>query len=439
MTGTSRSLTLTGLLTLLGCAGDDVGDGHAPSDAAPKGVELATSKLERVLDPSEADVGALGAGNAAFAFDLLPQVVSANPGANVVFSPYSLATALAMTYAGARGQTADEIRSTMHFELEQSALHAAFNAVDLALATRGQGAAGVDGTPFRLRVNNSLWAHHDDTVVPAFLDTLALNYGAGVFLVDFSSDPEGSRKVINLWVDEKTEGMITELLPAGSIKDVTRFVLTNTVYFNASWETLFREDATQPAPFVRLDGTSVDVPTMNSTLEQYAVRYAQGEGYEAIALPYASTELAFIAVLPDAGAYETVERGANAAWFAELRSRLASAAVQLSLPKFTYRTATSVKEALNALGMTVPFSTAADFSGMTPADVYIDDVLHQAVIDVGEAGTKAAAATAVTFARKSAVLDARQLRFDRPFLYAIVDEPTGQILFMGRVLDPSRM
>lgn len=424
------------LLASLALACGEGSDGERGGEA-PKGISVAKSTLTREATPSTANLPVLATGNAEFAFAALHKLSEKESGKNVVFSPFSISTALAMTYAGARGQTAAEMKQTLHYELEQPALHEAFNAVDLALSSRGEGKAGADGTPFRLNVNNALWAQRDYPVEAPFLDTLALHYGAGVFLADFFSAPEDSRQAINVWVEQKTEQLIPELLPRGSIDSHTVFVLTNTVYFNASWKTKFDVQATRPAPFTKLAGGIVEVQMMNAELEG-GVSYAKGEGYQAVALPYASEELSFVAVLPDQGAYEAVESAANAAWFTELRTKLAPTSAQLALPKFDYKTAASVKQTLMDLGMSTPFvEGAADFSGLTPRSVYIADVIHQAVIKVIEGGTVAAAATAVIVGDESAPHFEHTLRFDRPFLYAIVDQPTGQILFLGRVLDPS--
>lgn len=399
----------------------------------PAGVTLAKSELARVTTPSTANVEALGSGNRAFAFDLYHQLRKDADG-NLVFSPYSISTALGMTYAGARGSTEAEMKATLHFTLDQPALHEAFNATDLALSSRGQGQAGADGTPFRLNVDNSLWAQANYPVVPAFLDTLALHYDAGVFLTDFAADPERSRQSINRWVDEKTEQLIPELLPTGSIDSSTVFVLTNTVYFNASWRTKFEKESTRAAPFTKPDGSQVSVSLMNAGLN--GIPYAAGEGYRAIALPYASQELALIAILPDSGSFAAVEAKLGPAWFDALRASFKSTGVQVGFPKLDYKAHTSLKDQLTALGMRAAFENA-DFSGLTPRSVVIDDVIHEAVIKIFEGGTIAAAATAVVIRETSAPLFEQTITFDRPFLYAIVDQPTGEILFLGRVLDPT--
>ncbi|MET0342699.1 MAG: serpin family protein, partial [Polyangiales bacterium] len=430
----ARPTLLSLPLTLAACGGGGGADG--PDALLQRvGVEVAKSKLERNLAPSDANVGALGVGNRAFAFDLYKRVAGSNPGENLVFSPYSISTALAMTYAGARGSTASEMKATLHYDLEQPALHEAFNAADLALSSRGKGQVGADGTPFRLNVDNSIWQQRDYPVVPAFLDTLAVNYEAALYLTDFAKAPENARGAINTWVSDKTEKLIPELLPMGSIDASTVFVLTNTVYFNASWKTKFEKEATRDAPFTRGDGTQITVPTMHAG---HRMPYARGTSYQAVALPYASDDLSFIAILPDAGKLSEVEAALSQSWFEELRTKLAPTGVQLAFPKLDYKQHTSLKNELTALGMRAAFEDA-DFSGMTSGSVVIDDVIHEAVIKVFEGGTIAAAATAVVVRETSAPLFEQTVTLDRPFLYAIVDAPTGQVLFLGRVTDPSAM
>lgn len=431
-------------LLLVGCnsseqnVGQDAG-GDAPMMAdggASDAPEQVRSALARVSEPSAANVQALAAGNSGFAFDMLHELAAATPGENLVFSPFSISTALGMTYAGARGDTQAEMKSVLYFELEQAALHEAFNSVDRALATRGDGKLGADQTPFKLNVSNALWQQRGFPIEAAFLDTLALHYGAGVYVMAFRTEPEPSRQAINSWVAQRTEQLIPELLPAQSITSDTALVLTNTVYFNASWQTRFDKSLTLDSAFQRADGSTAQVAMMNAGLTS-GISYAKGTGYEAVALSYASDELAFIAVLPASGSYEAIETGASATWFSQLLAQLAPSSVQLALPKLDTKTATSLRKPLQALGMENAFERTADFSGMTPVGVAIDDVIHEASIKVFEDGTIAAAATGVVLAPSGAPSFEHVVRFDRPFLYAVVDRPTGQILFLGRVFDPS--
>ncbi|MET0343865.1 MAG: serpin family protein [Polyangiales bacterium] len=421
------------LLVTVACGGGGSGDDDPGSLPQVKGVEVAKSRLAHIETPDTGNVRALGSSNQAFAFDMYKQVAALNAGKNLVFSPYSISTALAMTYAGARGTTAQEMKSALHFDLEQPALHEAFNAAALGLAARGKGLTGADGTPFQLNVSNSIWQQRDYQAVPSFLDTLALHYDAPVYLTDFAGAPEPARSAINAWVGSKTENLIPSLLPPGSITSLTRFVLTNTVYFNASWKTKFEKGATRPAPFTRVDGTEVEVDTMHAGM---SLPYARGSNYTAVALPYASEELSFLALLPDEGKLSEVEAGLNVAWFDALRGRLAPASVQLSFPKMDYQMHASLVAVLKGLGVRAAFEDA-DFSGMTSGTVKITDVVHQAVIKVFEGGTIAAAATAVVASDDSEPQFDQTVRLDRPFLYAIVDAPTGQVLFLGRVMDPT--
>ncbi len=421
------SLLVAGLT--LGCGGD----AGTERRNSPAGAALSKSGLARATSPSPANIAKLGEGNRVFAFDLYKQAASANAGANLVLSPYSVSTALAMTYAGARTATESEIKATLHFALEQAPLAEAFNATDLALQSRGQGLAGADDTPFQLNVGNSLWAQRGFPLVPAFLDTLAVNYGSGVFLTDFAKHPEASREAINDWVAEQTEDLITELLRADAVKSQTRMVLTNTVYFNASWREKFDPNFTKDGPFTKLDGTVVTAHLMNGLLP---VLYAAGEDFQAVALPY-SDALSMIAILPSEGRFTQLEDQLNGSWFDALTGRLRPSQAAVTMPKLDFKLHVSLKQALQALGMKAAFQGGADFSGMTTESVQIDDVIHESVIKVFEAGTIAAAATAVVIRAGSVNVAPPKVVLDRPFLFAIWDNPTGTILFVGRVLDPS--
>ena len=387
--------------------------------------------------PSEANVSVLGANNRAFAFDLYHQLASAQPDKNLLFSPYSISTALAMAYAGARGTTASEMKATLHFELEDAPLHEAFNATDLRLRSRAQGQAGAAGTPFQLNVDNALWTQADGLIEPQFLDTLAVNYDAGAFSLDFLSDPEGSRQTINRWVDDRTHHLIAELLPASSITSLTRLVLTNTVYFDAGWQTPFTENLTADAPFTRLDSSTATVSMMRATL---TIPSARGDGFQAIALPYSNSALRFIAILPDVGAHPKVEAALSGAWFDALHAGWADQQLSVSLPKLDYGAKTTLNEPMKKLGTNDAFSDAtADFTGIARGPkLFISGIFHQASLRATESGTVASAATGVVIAtRHATVMDAARIVFDRPFFLAIVDEPTGTILFLGRVLDPT--
>lgn len=425
----SKLLVLS-LLSLTAC-----GDSASDQGSSPSGIDYARSSLTRATTPSTSNVPALGASNAEFAFDLYGGIAAepSNAGKNLVFSPYSVSTALAMTYEGARGTTESEMKTTLHFDLDKPALHEALNATDLALSSRGVGKVGADGTPFRLTIDNSIWAQRGANIVPAFLDVLAVHYGGGVYLPDFETAAEASRKAINDYVADKTDELIPELLAAGDIDADTRFVLTNTVYLNAGWQQKFSKDRTGDAPFSRLDGSVVTSKLMSADLN---IPYAKGSNFRAVALPYEDDALRFVAVLPDEGALPALKKELGAGWLASLDKQWTTTSVAVSLPQLDYQLRTSLVPQLKALGMRAAFA-GADFSGLTNEGVVITDVIHQAVLKVFEAGTIAAAATAVIAGRTSKPLAVETVRFDRPFLFAIVDQPTGAILFLGRVLDPT--
>lgn len=398
----------------------------APDGAdAPLPQEEAAPGLPNLLGPGTSD--------RVFAFDLYRRLAEASPGKNLVFSPYSISNALAMTYAGARGATAAEMRSTLRFALADAEQHAFYGTVRLALASRGRDQVGADGTPFRLNVGNAIWAQSGHPFAQPFLDTAAQHYGAAPVSLDFASDPAAARAVINARVAEDTEGLIPELLEPRHITRETRLVLTNTVYFNASWQSPFEPRATHDAPFTRLDGTQVTAKLMQGAR---SIPYARGPGYQAVALPYASDDLGFFAVLPDQGKFAEVEAQASQPWLDGVRATLRPTSLTLSLPKLDYRVKTSLPPHLQALGMRAAFDDG-DFSGIAGQRMKIADVVHEAVLKVFEGGTIAAAATAVIAAPTAARPQPLRVTFDRPFLFAIFDRPTGQLLFLGRVTDPT--
>jgi len=413
--------------TLAGC-----GDGTS----AP-GFDTASSPVQRIVDPQvpTADATTLASDNAAFAFDVYKQLVLTNT--NLVFSPASISIALAMTYAGAAGTTATEMAQTLHFSLPPDRLHPAFNALDQALASRGQGYSGADGGPMQVNIVNALWAEKTYTFRSDFLDTLAANYGAGVNLLDFINAPEPSRVTINTWVANQTNNRIQDLLPSGSVDSSTELVLTNAVYFNAAWKNPFDPNDTYDSPFTLLDGSSVSAKLMNA---EYSILPAvQGTNFVAAALPYANDSLSLVVVVPDVGQFSQVESSLDATALGTLVAGLTSQQVVLGLPRFKVETGTALKDLLTTLGMTSAFTPGiADFSGMDGTqNLFIGSAVHKAFIDVAEKGTEAAAATGVVMSKASLPMGLT-VRADRPFLYFLRDQPTGAILFMGRVLDPSK-
>jgi serpin B len=380
----------------------------------------------------DSDLNALVGGNSDFAFDLYQQLRDEE--GNLFYSPYSISVALAMTYGGARNETEEQMANAMRFLLTQENLHPAFNVLGLELASRGEGAQGKDGEGFRLNIVNAIWGQRDYEFLADFLDLLAVNYGAGLRVLDFIGAPEESRVTINDWVADQTEGRIEDLIPPGLINPLTRLVLTNAIYFNAAWEYPFEEDSTQDGMFYLLDGSEVTVPMMRQT-ESFG--YAEGDGYQALELPYDGDELSMVILLPASGQFEAFEAALDAEQVGEIIGSLERWQVSLSMPRFEFDSSFSLQEALSAMGMPIAFTTSADFSGMTGnRELYIADVVHKAFVAVDEAGTEAAAATAVVM-ELTAMPETVEVTIDRPFIFLIRDIETGAILFVGRTMDPS--
>ncbi len=416
-------LLLLPVLAAAGCgaAGGEVVKSDTPRDVSP---QVAAGGLEAVVS-----------GNTECALDLYSRL--AREEGNLFFSPYSISVALAMTYAGARGETERQMAETLRFTLPQRDLHPALNLLDLELASRGEGAEGRRGEPFRLHVANALWGQTGYSCLPDFLDTLALNYGAGMRLLDFASDPEASRTEINRWVSRQTEERIEELIPAGILNALTRLVLTNAIYFDAAWESKFEESGTRPGEFTLLDGSKITVDMMH---QSHAFPYASDEAYEAIELPYAGGELAMVILLPAEGRFPAFEQTLDTARLEATIEALQPTRVKLAMPKFHYESAFRLKETLGAMGLSDAFvPSVADFSGMDGTrDLFLQEVVHKALVRVDEEGTEAAAATAVVVGLTSAPPpDEVEVTVDRPFVFLIRDRKSGAILFLGRVLDPT--
>ena len=417
------------------------------SEAGGKeGFAEAISSRPRPPDPlaTEGDLAQLVAGNKAFALDLY-QAIRDMPG-NLFFSPYSISQALAMTFAGARGETEAQMAKTLHFTLDQEHLHPAFNALEQSLTGHqedpglGVPAAGEDqGKPAALQLDiaNAIWAQQDYAFLPSFLDLLAEHYGAGMRPVDFHEAAEQARITINDWVAQETAQRIQDLLPEGSIGRLTRMVLTNAIYFKASWADKFNA-GTADGPFTLLDGSQVTVPLMST---ESLLASGRGPGYQAVEVPYYGHTASMVILLPDAGDFERFEGSLTAARWNDIVSGLRAQDVALTMPTFEFSSPSiSLKDVLSAMGMPIAFAGEANFSGMDGTRyLTIDDVIHKAFVAVDEEGTEAAAATAVVMGRTALQPepDPVVVRVNRPFLFLIRDLETGTVLFVGRVLDPA--
>lgn len=374
-------------------------------------------------------------GLAAFDAELYAQLTKKK--GNIVYSPYSVAVALAMTRAGAAGTTREQMDAVLHTAAIGD-LDLGFNAIDRALAKRpGSYPFGNSTVPLELGQANQLWSQRETEIARAYLDELATNYGSGVGVADFVRAREQARREINAWVSDRTRSRIPELIKDGVLNDLTRFVLANAIYLKAKWQMPFEKSLTAAAPFHRLDGTDARVQLMRIPTTP-SLPYARAGGYQAVSLPYVGG-LSMVVLVPDAGSFASVEAslrdGGRLGQAIDLPSRKA---VRLALPRFTFRTAAMLKDPLEQLGMPIAFTDRADFSGIAPKErLLLQAVVHEAFIAVDEEGTEAAAATAVIGGLTSAPSEIVELTVDRPFLFFIRDDETGAILFMGRVVDPS--
>ncbi len=396
--------------------------------------ELKSDKPRQTPSAGQSDVAALVDGDNTFAFNLYRMVKDAD--SNLFFSPYSISEALAMTYGGARGTTEQQMAAALQFKLAQAQLHPAFNSLDQALASRGQGAQGTNGQGFRLNIVNAIWGQKNFKFTAGYLDLLAQNYGAGLRVLDFMKAAEQSRQTINQWVSDQTNAKITDLLPQGSITDMTRLVLTNAVYFNAAWQSQFQKSATSNGSFTLANGSQVTAPMMK---QQENFGYAEGSDYQAIELPYDGNQLSMVIILPKTGQFSAFETSLSSATVSSILQNLKNAEVNLTMPRFTFSGEFSLNKALGSLGMTAAFDPSqADFSGMDGAkDLYISDVVHKAYVAVDENGTEAAAATGIVVGTTSMPVEIKQMVLDHPFIFLIRDIATNTIIFLGRTMNPS--
>ncbi|MGA7195089.1 MAG: serpin family protein [Anaerolineales bacterium] len=405
--------------------------------AAPS-ANLAKSSLARDTNPSvpATDLSNLVNGNNTFAINLYEALRSQD--GNLVFSPYSISLALAMTYAGARNKTESQMAQTMQFTLPQAQLHPAFNALDLELASEGK-AQGNSGQPMQINIANAIWAEKTYPFQQAYLDLIAKNYGAGIQLADFIKNFDPVRQQINSWVSNKTKNKINDLLAPGSVDSNTRMVLVNAIYFKADWDVPFEANNTSDSTFTLLDGSQSQVKMMNNN--DLNLNYVKDNRYQAVELPYSGNTAAMDIIIPDEGNFQNFESTLDAQKINDIFNSMQSTPIALGLPKFTFTTNFSLSDQLKSLGMTDAFdSNKADFSGMTSNhDLFISDVIHKAFVAVDEKGTEAAAATAVIITAMSAPLQQKvSLVIDHPFIFVIRDLTSGQILFIGRVLNPAQ-
>lgn len=446
MTGTlitPRALSTLGLgLALLGCG---TGGGSAPT-ATPEtptapGVDAPAGELVAavpadlpLVEAGQVDLHAGARAANAFGWDLHQKL--SKSGANLIWSPYSVASSMGMALAGAKGGTATEMQQAMHAPAGGAAALAQALGVHQRLLNERAGEGNT------IRIGNAVFGAAHAQFVPGFIDTVGAAYGGGLYRLDFGN-PEAARGAINGWVSEQTEARIPDLIPPGLLTPTTQAVLCNALYFKGTWASKFSESATKPGAFHRADGTDVEHPMMHrrSDLQLVAVPDAT-----VAAFPYGGNTLSMVIVLPARRAgLSALEQRLTGDTLTEWVGRALKAGktgdVKITLPKWKARVASMLKTPLQEMGLRVCFDPqAADFSGMISGDrVWIDDVVHQAMIEVSEEGTVAAAATATVMkGRGGPPPEVTRFSADHPFLYAIVEHETQAILFLGRCADPSK-
>ncbi len=387
------------------------------------------------------------------AVDLHRRLATGNE--NLCVSPYSIESALAMTFGGADGQTRTEMARVLHFPSDGDAVQASFASLQRSLEEMSTKTVelvkeakrfGGPSEPITLAIANRLFAQKGYDFRESFLTLVKQNYGAAFEPLDFVTDASGATQHINQWVADQTRDRIRDLIPAGAIDETTRLVLANAIYLKAPWADPFSENATRPEPFHVHGGTPVDVPMMRKMDRHFG--YAKREGFAAVSLPYVGSDLQFVILLPDnvngLRALESKLTGNMLAGCAKLDTR----DVDLSLPKFKLEPPTmALAKQFEALGMKTAFDQpqgSANFDKMAPRKpndyLYISQVFHKTFIAVDEKGTEAAAATAVAMMAATAFRSPPpppiQVKIDRPFVYAIQHVPSGVCLFLGRVTDP---
>ncbi|MDR5671822.1 serpin family protein [Halalkaliarchaeum sp. AArc-GB] len=462
---------------IAGCVGDGPGDnGGSMTPAGP---------LPDVDDETLATTIRNANGFTFDLFDRLSHAADEDGAPNLFASPLSVSTALAMTYAGARGVTREEMRAALRYDLGDAdtagdagnddtdgndgdedagtdvpneALHGAIAELLSRLNERGEAIDPEDlpsaydeeddPVPFELSIVNAIWGQESYPFREEYLDLLETFYGAGLREVDYVSDADGAREDINEWVAGQTEDRIDELLPQGALDELTRLVLTNAIYFQANWAEPFEEQATEIGPFTTLEDESVEVPMMRHT--EISVPYAQtdlsGGDVKSVELPYVGDDVSMLVVLPEEGAFESVAASFDGDDLAAILEDLDRREGRVELPRFEFESGFQLRPALEELGMVEAFDPdEADLTGMYDPDdpaaggenLFVDDVYHDSYVAVDEEGTEAAAATAVVVSADSAPADPFEFVADRPFLFLIRDRPTDALLFYGRVADPT--
>ncbi len=385
--------------------------------------------IQNLSDETVADLRATLLGNLAFACDLYRLLHHVE--GNLLFAPYSISVALAMTYGGARGTTEKELAQALHFTLPQGRLHQTFSALGHQLNAIQQGG------DIQLHTANSLWPQSGYDFLDSYLSLIKAHYGDALTAVDYAQQTEAARQQINAWVDRATAHQINELIPDGALDSLTRLVLVNAIYFKGNWASQFAVERTIDAPFWVTNDEQVTIPMMTQTAR---FKYGATDDAQVLELPYQGNALSMIILLPhQRDGLEQLASKFSARMMQQSTSRLFPQQIDLQLPRFNINAQFDLISAFQALGVSDAFDDIhADFSGMDGRKqwLYITAILHQAKVEVNEEGSEAAAATAVVVGARGVATGPIPFHADHPFLFLIRDNTTGSILFLGRVMNP---
>lgn len=401
------------------------------SGCVPEEVNSPKREEEIVIDQDKGLSNVVEANNQ-FALDLYQRYQAQEEG-NIFFSPYSISSALAMTYEGAKGETAKEMQSVFYFPENEENLRNGYKQLNQAINQADK--------DYQLRVANALWAEEDFGFLTEYFNLVNRYYGAEITNLDFKGNAEESRLTINDWIEEETEDKIKDLIPADAVNPLTRLILTNAIYFKGDWLQEFDQNQTTERDFKVSEGEVVRAEMMQRTDEEAEFNYFQNEQLQVLELPYQGEELSMLIFLPKENDINALGNDLTVEKIEEWKEGLREQRVKVYLPKFKFETKYFMKEDLSDMGMPSAFSNLADFSGMTGRkDLFISEVIHQAFIDVNEEGTEAAAATAVVMELLTAGPGPEIPIFhaDHPFIFMIQQKDSGNILFLGRVMNPTQ-
>ena len=370
--------------------------------------------------------------NTQFALDVYTKLAKENEG-NVFLSPWSISSALAMTAEGARGDTLEEMRDVLYLADDDTVRRSSFAAIYNQINKKDK--------EYKLHTANALWAQYDYEFLSEYIDVVEEYYGGKVTNVDFKTNAEGARQMINDWVEEQTNDKIKDIIPPGMLGPLTRLVLSNAIYFKGTWVLEFDKKDTYDEDFMVTDSKTIKAPMMMRTDKDAKFNYMETDEIQMLEMLYKGEELSMLVILPKENDLESVEATLTTEKLEDWRNQLSNQRVKVYMPKFKFETKYFMKRTLMDMGMPKAFTwPGANFSGMDGTDLlYIDEVIHQAFVEVNEEGTEAAAATVVIMKAGSVGPPSPipVFRADHPFIFLIQERESGSILFMGRVVDPT--